>query len=283
MSEIKFALTTSLAPVHDFRLDANFAEVEAQLRELMAPYEKLQVDPNDMASAKDILARIRKVKTSIDEYRKSIKREYTAPLTAFESRVKELLAVCNESETNLSSQISKYDLQRRTAKLECLEQFFNDAVGDMAPYITWEQVKNDRWGNATFSDEDAKAEISKAVSDCSAGVEAIRSMGSPYTEAMLNAFVKNHDLAAAMRLNGELSEQKRREDEHKAALEAAKTTAQREEIREVQQTVQPVLEPTTEDADKLLHLTLKMWGTREQLVRLRKFLDSSGMRFLKVD
>lgn len=282
--EIRFALTTSLEPIQNFVLTANFDEVKAQLRELMQPYEKLVISEDDMAEAKNILARIRKVKTGIDEYRKSIKKEYSAPLAAFEERVKDVISVCTESESNLSEQINKFDRKRREEKFAALEQFFNDNVGSMAEFLTFDQIRNDRWGNATFSMDDAQAEIAKAMDMCEDGVNAIRSLGSPFEASLLNAYRKNHDLAGAMKLNGELTEQKRRDDERKAAIEAAKTVPQRKEVEEVQRIAkpEPKPEPPIVDADKLYTVTLKIHGTQEQLVALRKYLDDAGMTFQSV-
>lgn len=287
-NEIRFALTTSLDPVKNLVLSANFDQVQAQLQELLAPYETLAVTEDDIANAKSTLARIRKLKTGIDQYRLSVKKEYTAPLTAFESRVKELLAVCAESEENLSTQINKFERQRREAKMAALEQFFRDNIGSLAPYLTWEQVKNDRWGNVTFSEAEAQAEMAAAMDACEAGIAAIRSLNSPFTEALLNTYAKNHDLAGAMRLNAELAEQKRREDERNAELETAKNAAGREEVQAVQRMAEakaapaPKPAPPVADADKLYSLTLQFWGTQDQLVKLRKFLDDAGIRFKKV-
>ena len=280
--EIRFALTSSLEPIQNLVLTANFDEVKAQLRELMQPYEKLVISEDDMAEAKNILARIRKVKTGIDEYRKSIKKEYSAPLAAFEDRVKDVISVCTESESNLSEQINKFDRKRREEKFAALEQFFNDNVGSMAEFLTFDQIRNDRWGNATFSMDDAQAEIAQAMDMCEDGVNAIRSLGSPFEASLLNAYRKNHDLAGAMKLNGELTEQKRREDERKAAIEAAKATQARKAPEPVRTEPTPekviASEPTV-DADKILTVTLQISGTNDQLLALRKYLDAEGLRF----
>lgn len=280
--EIRFALTSSLEPIQNLVLTANFDEVKAQLRELMQPYEKLVISEDDMAEAKNILARIRKVKTGIDEYRKSIKKEYSAPLAAFEERVKDVISVCTESESNLSEQINKFDRKRREEKFAALEQFFNDNVGSMAEFLTFDQIRNDRWGNATFSMDDAQAEIAKAMDMCEDGVNAIRSLGSPFEASLLNAYSKNHDLAGAMKLNGELTEQKRREDERKAAIEAAKATQERKAPEPVRTEPTPekvIASEPTADADKILTVTLQISGTNDQLLALRKYLDAEGLRF----
>ena len=61
---LEFKLTTDLTPIKQTILTANFAEVESQLRELMAPYENMVLREEDIAEGKNVLARIRKVEKS---------------------------------------------------------------------------------------------------------------------------------------------------------------------------------------------------------------------------
>lgn len=282
-NDVQFALTTSLDAVKNLYLDANFEETENWIKEMIAPYSRVVVDPDDMRSAKDILAKIRRVKKSINDERISLEKQYMAPFNDFKKRVNDrLLELCAAAEINLDGQIKTYERQIRESKFSSLKQFFLDNISDMAPYLTWEQVKNDKWGNATFSEESARAEIKQAIDMCADGVNAIRSLNSPFVEALLNAYSKNHDLAGAMKLNAELSEQKRHEDERKAAIEAAKATQERKAPEPVRTEPTPekviASEPTV-DADKILTVTLQISGTNDQLLALRKYLDAEGLRF----
>ena len=282
-NDVQFALTTSLDAVKNLYLDANFEETENWIKEMIAPYSRVVVDPDDMRSAKDILAKIRRVKKSINDERISLEKQYMAPFNDFKKRVNDrLLELCAAAECNLDGQLKTYERQIRESKFASLRQFFLDNIGDMTPYLTWDQIKNEKWGNATFSEESALAEIKQAIDMCADGVNAIRSLNSPFVEALLNAYSKNHDLAGAMKLNAELSEQKRHEDERKAAIEAAKATQERKAPEPVRTEPKPekviASEPTV-DADKILTVTLQISGTNDQLLALRKYLDAEGLRF----
>lgn len=282
-NDVQFALTTSLDAVKHLYLDANFEETENWIKEMIAPYSRVVVDPDDMRSAKDILAKIRRVKKSINDERISLEKQYMAPFNDFKKRVNDrLLELCAAAEFNLDGQLKTYERQIRESKFASLRQFFLDNIGDMTPYLTWDQIKNEKWGNATFSEESALAEIKQAIDMCADGVNAIRSLNSPFVEALLNAYSKNHDLAGAMKLNAELSEQKRHEDERKAAIEAAKATQERKAPEPVRAEPTPekviASEPTV-DADKILTVTLQISGTNDQLLALRKYLDAEGLRF----
>ena len=282
-TDVQFALTTSLDAVKNLYLDANFEETENWIKEMIAPYSRVVVDPDDMRSAKDILAKICRVKKSINDERISLEKQYMAPFNDFKKRVNDrLLELCAAAEINLDGQLKTYERQIRESKFANLGQFFLENIGDMTPYLTWDQIRNDKWGNATFSEESAQAEIKQAIYMCADGVNAIRSLNSPFAEALLNAYSKNHDLAGAMKLNAELSEQKRREDERKAAIEAAKATQERKAPEPVRTEPKPekVIAPEpTVDADKILTVTLQISGTEDQLLALRKHLDAAGLRF----
>ena len=301
----------ALATARSIVLTANFDEVEAQLREMMRPYETLVLSEDDIANGKSLLARIRKLKSAVDGYRLSIKKEYTAPLTEFEGKCKALLASVNEAETNLSEQINRHAEQRKAEKLAALRSYFDANIGEMADFLRWEQIENPKWGNVTFTLENAQAEIKQAISMCADGVDAIRSMHSEFESSLLDSYRKNHNLSDAMKLNGELAEMKRREEERKEALrkkeeaeraarEAAQKAAdelrarQAEELRkemaamprepEPAITKAPASEPEVAETPKeaVYSITFRVDATRTQLVALKEACDRIGIRIMRV-
>lgn len=311
MPDLEFKLTTDLTPIKETVLTANFEEVEAQLRELMAPYEKLVLREEDIAEGKNVLARIRKVEKTIDDYRKSIKKDFTAPLAAFEEKCKALTAVCYESETNLSEQINRYAEQRKAEKLAGLRAFFDDNIGTLAPYLSFEQVQNPKWGNVTYTVEQAQQEIAQAMDMCADGVDAIRGLGSEFEATLLTAYAKNHDLAAVMKMNGELAETKKREaarreaeearrreaeaarkeaeEREKARQEAARAAAQAQTAKyKLDDEPAPAQEQTVYQhgevpKENVYTLAFRVRATRSQLVELRAAFDRIGVWFEKIE
>lgn len=312
MPDLEFKLTTDIAPVRDMRITANFDEVKAWLHEVIAPYSKLVLSEADVPNAKADLARIRKVKTVLEDYRKSVKRDFMKPVTEFEERVKtELMPELYEGETNLSEQINKYVEQRKTEKLSGLRAFFDDNIGSLAPYLSFEQVQNPKWGNVTYTVEQAQQEIAQAMDMCADGVNAIRSLGSEFEATLLTAYAKNHDLAAVMKMNGELAETKKREaarreaeearrreaeaarkeaeEREKARLEAARAAAQAQAAKyklddepapaqEAQETAIP-----DKPQEKVYTLAFRVQATRSQLMELRAAFYRTGITFEKIE
>lgn len=312
MPDLEFKLTTDIAPVRDMRIAANFDEVKAWLHEVIAPYSKLVLSEADVPNAKADLARIRKVKTVLEDYRKSVKRDFMKPVTEFEERVKtELMPELYEGETNLSEQINKYAEQRKAEKLSGLRTYFDDNIGSLAPYLRYEQIENPKWGNVTFSVEQAQQEIAQAMDMCADGVDAIRGLNSEFEATLMTAYAKNHDLAAVMKMNSELAETKKREaarreaeearrreaeaarkeaeEREKARLEAARAAAQAQAAKyklddepapaqEAQETAIP-----NKPQEKVYTLAFRVHATRSQLMELRAAFDRIGITFEKIE
>ena len=311
MPDLEFKLTTDITPIKQTVLTANFEEVEAQLRELMSPYEKMVLREEDVAEGKNVLARIRKVEKTIDDYRKSIKRDFTAPLTAFEEKCKALTAVCYESETNLSEQINRYAEQKKQEKLSALRVYFDVNVGDMENFLTFEQIENPKWGNVTYAQEQAESEIRQAIDMCTDGVSAIRSLKSEFEATLLTAYAKNHNLSDVMKMNGELAETKRREDARREAEEARRKEAEaarlaaEEEVQRVNEEARrkmaeqaakfklddepaPAQEQTVYQhgdvpKENVYTLSFRVRATRSQLMELRAAFDRIGIWFEKIE
>lgn len=240
MAEVNFQVDEkSIAVASAIRITANFDETEAQLREMLAPYERMVVTEDSVGTAKSDLARIRKLKKSLDDYRKSVKKAFTAPVTAFEARVKQLTAIADGAEDNLSAQINDYAERAKAEKYAALKAFFNDVAEDVRGYVTFEQISNPRWGNTTFDTDDAKEEIRAAVGRILDGLNAIRDLGSPYETSLLDEYKRNHDLTAALRKHRELTELAQREEARKAALKKAQEEA--EERRKTEEAAQAVI------------------------------------------
>ena len=310
MAELEFKLLSDISPVRDMTIDANFDEIKAQLQEIMEPYSKLVLSEEDIPEAKNTLARIRKVEKVLDDYLKSVNKDFMQPVTAFEAKVKELLAECYEPETNLSEQINRYNDQRKAEKLAGLRGYFDENVGDMADFLSFAQVENPKWGNVTFAVEAAQGEIKQAIDMCRDGVEAIRGLGSEFEATLLTKYAEKHDLAGVMKLNGELAAMKQREEARKEAqrkaeeealarAEAARKVAEEERARQMEEMRQQMAamprepepaaaaaeEPAGEaekPTERVYTIVFQVTANRAQLLELKSACDRIGIEIKRV-
>lgn len=304
MAEINFAVETDLAPISSTIIVANYEETEKQLRELMTPYASLVVTEDTVSSAKSDLARIRKVHKSIDDYRKSIKKAFTAPVTAFESKVKALTGVCEEAESNLDGQIKTFEERRKREKIDALAQFFGEVAEDVRGYLTFPQILNPRWENATFPIEEAEEEIRTKVAECWDGINAIRDLQSPFEATLLSDFKQTQNLAACLKKHKELAEIQRKEDERRAAEQKAKEEAdairkareeaaikarQESEARAKAEAQRKAEEEAVESqvsappSERLYTLSFRVTATRQQLMALKDAFTAIGISYQRIE
>ena len=216
MSQMSFEVTTDLTTVINTDITGNFDAVKEWLSENLAPYATMVVTEDGIADAKKTRADIRKVGESIDSQRKAVKKEWMRPYEAFESKVKELTGIVNEAVTNIDSQIKEMENAAKEAKRQRLLELFTESSSDIKEYVQFEDIFDKKWLNATFAETDAANSIVQQLEDIRDGLDAIRSMSSPYESSMLSEYAKSHNLAKAMAEGKRLEAIQKVEEERKA-------------------------------------------------------------------
>lgn len=303
-SAMEFAITTDLTPLKEFNISANFEECQAWLEENLAPYRGMVVTEDGIAAAKKYRANIRSVAARIDECRKMAKAAALASYAPFEGKCKALTALCDESAANLDGQIKTFDERRRTEKLDAIRAFFDERIGELAELLPWEAVLDKRWGNATYSEEQAHKDILVAISKCDSSIAAIRGLNSEFETTLLEEYKQCHDLPTVLKKDQALKRVKEIEEQRKAeqeqrrqqaeAARAAEEAARAERVQAAVlasraiQTEAPAPAPAAEvqpkrTAPQTVTLSFRVTGTVEQLNGLRDYMLANGIAFGRAD
>lgn len=303
-SAMEFAITTDLTPLKEFNISANFEECQAWLEENLAPYRGMVVTEEGIGAAKKYRANIRSVAARIDECRKLAKAAALASYTPFEEKCKALTALCAESADNLDGQIKAVDERRRTEKLEALRAFYDERIGELGEFLPWEAIFDKRWGNATFSEEQAHKDILVAISKCESSLESIRGLHSEFEPALLEEYKQHHDLPTVLKKDQALKRVKEIEEQRKAeqayrrqqaeAARAAEEVARAERVQAVVEAARaiqtsPVVSEPVKAAVKAamepqpVTLSFRVTGTVEQLNGLRDYMKTNGIAFGRVE
>lgn len=303
-SAIEFRITSDLNAVRNQIIDANFAECQAWLEKNLAPYRGMVVTEEAIGAAKKYRANIRSAAVRIDECRKMAKAAALASYAPFEEKCKALTALCDESAANLDGQIKAFDERRRTEKLEALRAFYDERIGELGEFLPWEAVFDKRWGNATFSEEQAHKDILVAISKCESSLESIRGLHSEFEPALLEEYKQHHELSAvlqkeqSLRRIKELEEKRKAEQEQRRqqaeAARAAEEAARAERVQAVVEAARaiqtsPVVSEPVKAAVKAamepqtVTLSFRVTGTVEQLNGLRDYMLANGIAFGRAD
>lgn len=283
MAELNFVVDqTALQTIQNTKLTANFEEMETALKEFVAPYESLIVTEDAVSLAKNDRAKLRSVANHIDSYRKSVKSIYTTPLKEFEEKCKRLTGIIDKGVSNLDGQVKEFEEKRKEEKLFLLRDYFDNQQKNMKhpEYISWELVENPKWGNVTYSTENAHKDIDIACMGTDKDVDDILALSSEFQLSLLDEYRRTHNVFDAFHLQERLALQKQREEQKQAELEAqykeerAKKTADLAQDATTEQ-AQP------EEPEQMYVATYKVYGTAKELDCLNNLLKTLRVKYIR--
>jgi len=270
-------------------LENNGEEVKQYLAESLKKYKGIAVTAETIKAAKDDKAALNKLRTALEERRKDVKRQFLVPYLAFEEQYKELLALIDEPIREIDSQIKALDEAEKAEKYKRLKAYFEQCTeGSEQPVIRFESILNPKWQNKTMTESKLQDEIRAEVERIGTEHDELRQLyaDSKNLTAVLVRYCDNYDKSAAMAY----AEQLRLRDEEAAKREAERQAAAtvaagaRTEPAEPQQAFEPQTIPQTaatptEGAQRVYRGMFRVEGTKEQIIGLREYLKSVGLKY----
>lgn len=313
MSAAEFRITTDLAPLRQFQIEANFEETKAWLTENLEPLRTMAVTPESTAQAKQYRAAVRKVRDRIDESRKMAKAAALEAYSSFETKCRELTALCEEAANALDVQIKAMEEAAKQEKKDRLAAYFAQVVCDMAEWLTFDECFNPKWLNATYAESTAQMDVCAAIDRCRADLNAIRALHSEFETTLLDEYTRTRNISAVLVKNETLGRMKAAEEERKrkeseaaakyAAAQQQKMTplkpecigeSDEYEVIDIVGTVepqrtQPVNDLVDEDGHEIppaqepeYKVDFRVFGTARQLDGLKAYMQKNGIRFMPV-
>ena len=98
------------------QIDFNYEEAEQYLNGLLTNFHEWQIQEADLPFAKDTLAGLNKLTKSVEDFRKTTKKEMEKPIKAFEDKCKKLTGKISEVYDPLKLQYDGFEEKRRQEK-----------------------------------------------------------------------------------------------------------------------------------------------------------------------
>lgn len=313
MNMIEFRITSDLQELRKQAIEANFEETKVWLTENLEPLRTMAVTPESTAQAKQYRAAVRKIRDRIDESRKMAKAAALEAYSSFETKCKELTALCEEAANALDVQIKAMEEAAKQEKKNRLAEYFAQVVGDMAEWLTFDDCFNPKWLNATCAESTAWMDINAAIDRCRADLNAIRALHSEFETTLLDEYTRTRNISAVLVKNETLGRMKAAEEERKrkeseaaakyAAAQQQKMTplkpecigeSDEYEVIDIVGTVepqrtQPVNDLVDEDGHEMpaaqepeYKVDFRVFGTARQLDGLKAYMQKNGIRFMPV-
>ncbi len=282
---MEFKINTDLSLIPK-KIDFNAEELKAQLAERLGYYDNLVVTEDAVKDAKADRAALNKLKTAMESRRKEVKAACNAPYESFKRQYDEVLAMIQKPINAIDKQIRAFDDKRKDEKLQTITDFWNQNVGECASYVSFKQVFDTKWLNATFPMGDIHNAIMAAFIKTEDDVRAIRDLHSEFETAALDEYAQTHSITAAI---GKI----RRLEERRAAEQAKAQTVKTQTANTVltsqadEMPVAPEIEKVPDTSAKLestenaetFTVDFRVTATAMQLKALKTFLRENNISY----
>ena len=295
-----------------------FMELVASITE---QYKGVSYTEEQMKSAKDDRATLNKMKKAISDRRIEIKNMIMSPYTQFENEVKEVVALIEEPMQMIDGQIKEYEERVKKEKKEELESYFNTEATELGGIVGFERIFDLRWLNSSVSIKKAKEEIDQKINSIKIDLRSIETLcEEKYQTVLKDFYIKGFSISKTLEecsrlkeLDRKIEEEKARKEEEErlkaeqeakrlaeqeAAIEATKVTRNVIEESQVVTEITPkeeekvvappvssdVVDPFASEKEvKNCKASFTVYGTKEQIMKLKQYMIDNNIKFGKVE
>ena len=287
----------NVQPIAIQTIETNYKELKNQISVALKKYEDISYTEENLKLAKQDRATLNKFKDAMEAKRIEVKKECMKPYESFEKQVKDLVGMVQNQINTIDTVVKEYDTRKRNEKKIQILEYFMSEVGELAPIVSMERIFSDKWLNASVALTTIQSEIMDKLKQIKTDIEVIGSLKSKYEAQIMDTYLRSYNLSLALSESKRLEEQEARLQAYAEMQAAQAAEASTIALSSVATNDKPVtaeqtntsnpnteipLEATTEATEAMYHLTLRLSGTKEQLVDLRKYLDSNNIKFEKV-
>ena len=185
-------------------ITVNLDDLKAELKEISDKYKGIVIKENDISLAKKDLARLRKIRKSVDDRRKEVKAEWNKPYVKFEDEVKNALAIIDAPINEIDSILKDFDTQQKANKEQICRELFENNIGEYKDFVEFGDVFRDTWLNKSTSENEIISDISGARVKVTSDLEAIKALNSEFESEVIDYYKKTKSLSDAIQRNSQL-------------------------------------------------------------------------------
>ena len=258
-------------------LTSNAMELKALVENELQNYttEKFVGNPDGAAKEK---AKLNKLTDAIAAKRKDVTKAWNKPLDDFLETMKGLEKTVSEASNKLRTIVVEADNKEKEEKKHKIEEYFSTLDFKIVPL---ERIFNPKWLNKTMDMTKIMLEIEAITEKISGEMATLRSMKDEDSETLMSFYMDTLDLNATLQKGNQLKENRAKiQAENERQAEAWRKQKLAEAEKPAVSTVAVNPEPKTEVP--LMTFTLKLFGTKDQLVALRQYIDEHGIKYEKL-
>lgn len=213
----------------------NFEEIKSRLSQELEVYKKMVYTDDTIKAAKNDVAELRKLKTTLDDRRKEVKNKCLEPYSLIEEQVKQLEKLIDEPINTIKKKVDEYENKRKETVLREINAYYAEKAKVFADSSmvnrVYKDVYDSRWLNVSTAKKTWKDAIDNEILQVQQDISVIMATESEFKKDMMDSYIKNLRLSEALETLNVLEERKKKilEAEAKRKAEAEKQRLLEEE------------------------------------------------------
>lgn len=292
MEALELKIITPMEPGTLPEIQWNHEEAKAYTLQKAQEYQSIAYTDADKSAMKADRAQINKFVSAMEDERKRVKAFYNEPYEKFNAQVNEVLQPMRDTIQLIDQGLDEIEQKYREEKTELCRKYYDRHIGDLRELLPFERTIREEYYKRGFKENKLEQAYMDFFGRIREELKALEELPERFRDKAVLEYMKSFSLSDAIR------EGKRLEEMEKVMEERRLARAKEEEARKAAQALQaknvpaapaepPESEkqeaPEEEKTEPVLSLDFRVWGTREQLMRLRQYLIDNGLKFGKVE
>lgn len=240
------------------KINWNFGELKTALATEMKKYTGIVFDDDSIADAKKTVAYLRKLKESVEDRRKDVKKKCLEPYNEMEKQAKELTQLIDEPINTIAKQVKDYEEEQKKKKKEEILAYMAEVFAELPETVASKlksKIYDSKWENKSTTKKTWQDAVNTAFENTKGDLNILDGIEEDFREDAKKVYERNLVLSEALSKVQELRKQKEmileRERQKREREEAAKREAlakKEEQPQESEKAPEPVAsaEPKTE-------------------------------------
>ena len=289
---MELQIMTSMEPGILPEIQWNNEELKAEIAAKAKEYTSIAYTDGQETEMRKDRATLNKLVTAFENQRKEVKAFYQAPYQKFETQVKEVLGPVRDAIKVIDDGLAEIERQYRVDKTNKMREIYEAKVGDLRAILPFEKTIKENWYEKAIKDKNLEQGYIDLFKQTRSDMDALDALPDRFRDKAVMKYMENYSLSEALTegkrleiLEAALEERRKKAEEAKAAQ-----IKQQEEVPvpTVEKTAKVAVSaqgiaPVQKEAAPVVSLDFRVYGTKEQLMKLRQYMIDNQIKFGKVE
>lgn len=289
---MELQIMTSMEPGILPEIQWNNEELKAEIAAKAKEYTSIAYTDGQETEMRKDRATLNKLVTAFENQRKEVKAFYQAPYQKFETQVKEVLGPVRDAIRVIDDGLTEIERQYRVDKTNKMREIYEANVGDLRAILPFEKTIEENWYKKAIKDKNLEQGYIDLFKRTRGDMDALDALPDRFRDKAVMKYMENYSLSEALTegkrlemLEAALEERRKKAEEAKAAQ-----IKQQEEVPvpTVEKTAKVAVSaqgiaPVQKEAAPVVSLDFRVYGTKEQLMKLRQYMIDNQIKFGKVE